>query len=624
MRARGQRVRLLSFRPAAVVACALILGASTVGPAPDSQPRVADQPPLAEDVRLASINLLPAVERAWTPRTLREGCRGSRDVITEADLLLQNRYRIGNNRLVTLPANPTWRENPLHDDNWQFDFHTLRFVLTLEHAWALTGNSRYLGRALYLLKDWYLDNPRSHPASPFSWNDHSTAWRAMVYACTSSIVTDPLWLRQALDLHGVTLASSSFYVHHGNHALNQAIGLLEVGAVRHRSDWMRLAANRVNTLVAESVTSTGVCVEQSVQYAYYNYRRYSYARSRLRATSQPITVAFARVDLMPTFLAWASVPNGQYELIGDTTAEPLPSIPGTIAEFVASGGTRGPKPAGTIRVYGAGYAFGRTGWGEKRPFAKETAFSLKFGPAVAFHGHVDGGSLNVYGFGRRLIVGSGTYTYNAGPYREYFVGRRAHSTVDVTGAAYIRTAATTLRFQKRTPTAFAISVRVGRYAGVNDTRSVVFSRALGYLVVDDRLAASTSHTYTQMWHLFPGARVTRSGRAMRTTSSGGSVFITQLAVAPTTSIVRGATNPIQGWRTLKFNSKVSAPAVLARRTGRSARFVTLIVPTASATTRVKVLYSHYWSDGFSLVVSIDGHRERVRLDGTTVAIRSLD
>jgi hypothetical protein len=560
----------------------------------------------------------------WTPPTLRDGCRVSGDAITEADLLLRNRYHLGAEPYVTLPADPTWAEDPFHDYNWLFNYHALRFVLTLEQAWAQTGSTEYLDRAMFLLRDWYIDNPRSNPPSPFSWNDHATAWRAMVLACTAEIVTPPTSLRAALDLHGATLASSSFYVRHGNHALNQAIGLLDVGAVRNRSDWKALAADRINTLVVESVTTSGVSIEQSIGYTYYNYARYSYARIRLRATGQPISSAFARVDKMPTFLGWASLPNGQYELIGDTQAHPLPAIRGTLAEFVATAGGSGPKPVSTTRIYGAGYAFGRTGWGENRPFEDEIAFSLKFGPPVRFHGHVDGGSLNMYGFGRRLIVGSGTYSYNPGPFRDYFVGRRSQNTVDVSGARYVRSGATSLLFQSRTPSAFAVSVRVRRYEGVSDMRTVAFSRRLGYLVVDDRLSASTSHTYTQMWHLFPGASLVKGDRSVRTTSTGGSVLIRQLALAPTISVVRGATNPIQGWRTLRYNSKVTAPAVLARRTGRSARFLTLIVPMPSPTTSVRVLYLRYSSKGFSLVVSVGGKRERMTLDGSTVSVRALN
>lgn len=551
---------------------------------------------------------------------LRDGCLGSGNALANAADLLRNRYKLGSRPAVTLPANPTWSEDPFHDKNWEFNYHSLRFILDLEQAWATTGDTAYKDRALYLLRDWYIDNPRSDPPSDFSWDDHATAWRAMVYACTAELFGTPTWLINALDLHGRTLASSSFYVYHGNHALNQAIGLLEVGAVRQRADWRKLAADRINKLVVESVTTSGVSVEQSIGYQWYNYARYVYARTRLGETGGHVSTVFSRIDLMPTFLGYATLPNKQYELIGDTGSTTSHAIPGTIAQFAATGGLLGPHPGATLRIYGAGYAFGRTGWGDTRPYGDEIAFSLKFGPGRQFHGHADGGALNLYGYGRRLIVGTGTYTYSSSPYRNYFLGRHSQNVVDVTGAAFDPSATTSFKFSTRTSRAYALSVRVNGYKGVSDTRTIVFSRRLGYMVVEDRLSSLTSHDYTQMWHLFPGAKPAITGATVRTMATGGSLVIKQLGIAPKISAVTGRTNPIQGWRTLKYGSKVAAPALLSRRTGRSVRFITLLVPIPTPGTSVKVLSSRITSTGFSIVVSVGGKRERVTLDGSSVSI----
>ena len=283
------------------------------------------------------------------------------------------------------------------------------------------------------------------------------------------------------------LADPRFFVRHGNHALNQSIGLLDIGCFLHRPGWMGLAADRIAGLIAESVDTQGVANEQSIGYEYYDYRRYGAAEDRLRACGQHVPAAFGRVDRMPTFLGWATLPNGQYELIGDTHAGHATAIPGTLAEFAATAGTAGPRPFGTFATFVAGYAFGRSGWGETRPFADETAFAVRYGRGRAFHGHADGGSLTVYGLGSRLIVGSGTYSYNPGPYRRYFVGRSAQSVVTVGGVPYRVGATTPLLFRIETAEALGVAVKVQGYAGVSDTRTVIFSRTGGYLLVDDRL-----------------------------------------------------------------------------------------------------------------------------------------
>ena len=152
----------------------------------------------------------------------------------------------------------------------------------------------------------------------------------MVYACTAAILPSSAWLQGALELHGRVLADERVYEDHGNHALNQAIGLLEVGCVLHRAGWLDLAARRINGLVVESVDAQGVTNEQAIGYEYYNYNRYQIAAVRLKACGETRSTLFSRIGLMPTFLGWATLPDRAYEQIGDTT----PSSP-----------TRSPAPS---------------------------------------------------------------------------------------------------------------------------------------------------------------------------------------------------------------------------------------------------------------------------------------
>ncbi len=456
-----------------------------------------------------------------------------------------------------------------------------------------------------------------------SWDPHATAWRATVYECTAEIVPMSTWLKQALTLHGSTLASPAFYVRHGNHALNQAIGLLDIGCFLRRASWLDLASGRINTLIGESVDSQGVTNEESIGYQEYNYNRYLAAERRLKACGRAASPMFARVDRMPTFLGWATLPNREYEMIGDTEAARGISVPGTLSEFTASGGTAGSPPTSGFQLYRAGYAFGRSGWGATRPYADETAFSVRFGPGRRYHGHADGSALTLYGQGSRLIVGSGKYTYSSSPYRTYFLGRTAQNVVTVEGLRYRTSASTSLLYQVATADAYGLAVRVTGNPGVADTRSVVYSRTGGYLVVDDRLSGSTSRTFTQLWHLAPGSKPTVSGRTIRTHTSGGNVVISQLAGTSRTSIVTGRTSPIQGWRSYSYNHKVRSPAVQIRKTGRSAHFITLIVPVHDPATPIRVLSLTLRSGGYSLVVSIGDHTERLDVDGSRVRVTQL-
>ena len=239
----------------------------------------------------------------------------------------------------------------------------------------------------------------------------------MVLACAAEEI-DTAWMEDALRLHGETLADENFYVHEGNHAFNQAQGLLALGCVLGETDWIDLGLTRISDVAKESVDAQGVTNEQAVGYQLYNYVIYREATDRLAACGHESPSGFERVDLMPEFLAHATLPNGNYVMLGDTEARPARKIRGTIAEFAATKGERGPKPDTNVAIYDAGFVLVRTGWGEDRPIEDEVFVSARFRPPKIHHGHVDGGSLTVYGYGSPLIVDSGKYTYAHDEWRD--------------------------------------------------------------------------------------------------------------------------------------------------------------------------------------------------------------
>ncbi len=563
----------------------------------------------------------PGAARAATEPP-REGCRGPADSVAVADALLQNRYTLATFKTVTLPANPTWAEDPLHNVNWLFNYHSLRFVLALTTAWTETGDTRYLDRAAFLLWDWYHDNPRGSAPSSWAWDEHSTAWRATVYVCAAEIMPASTWLTRALVLHGNVLADPAFYRGEGNHALNQDIGLLEVGCHMDRADWMHTAATRMTSLIGASVDSAGTINEQSVFYEYYNYTRYTFGSKRLVECGQPVSSVFARVALMPTFLAHATYPNGTWVPLGDTQASRAQSIAGTPAEFAATQGASGPKPTSTSRVYGAGFAFVRTGWGESRPYADETMISIRFGPARRFHGHDDGTSVTLYGYGGTVLHDSGVFDITAGAYRRYFIGRAAHNLVTVDGLTALK-AATSVRWKRSSSTMFELAMTQKPYTGVTSQRRVTFSRQLGYVLVEDRLSATKSRTFRQLWHLREGSRPTISGSRTWTRSTGSNVLIVQLIAPAAVRTITGATSPIQGWLSYRGGTKVAAPVVEARRSGTSVKFLTLLVPYAATKPVVTVSDLRLITSGYALTVTIDGHRERVAAGTSDSRIVSL-
>jgi hypothetical protein len=541
--------------------------------------------------------------------------------VAAADELMANRYRFAFHPVVvTLPADLRWDENPLNDRNWQFQFHTLRWASRLSAAYEVTGERRYLDRYQTVLRSWFEKNPRANPPSPWSWNDHSTAWRALVFADAVRHLGRPAWLVEALRLHGRTLADPSFYVRNGNHALNQDIGLLGVACVLDERPWAELARSRMSTLILDSIDVQGVTNEQSVDYHLYNYLRYVAAGDALQDCGMSLPGGFERVATMPDFLAYATLPNGEYELIGDTEVSPAREIPGTIADFAASAGQRGLRPPAVSVVYEAGFAFGRSGWGDARPFADEVFYSLRFGPRRHLHGHLDHEAVTLYGFGRRLLLDRGKYAYENDAFRRYVVSREAHNVVTVDGLAFDPRTETALSSRRSNQERDALVVRHSGYPGVTSQRRVVFARADDLLVVHDRLRADRPLTFRQLWQLPEGSSPAASGGRVVTRLGRGNVAIHQLAGEVRHQVVAGRRDPMQGWQSYHYNQIIPAPTVEAVQTGRAVDYLTLLVP-ASGTPRVRVLRASVAENGFAVLVETDAGRRGLRADGPEAMVR---
>jgi hypothetical protein len=547
-------------------------------------------------------------------------CRTDGDYTRVADALLEHRYILPPHPAVSLPAVLTWREDPFHDNNWRFQFHALGYVVTLLERGAETGDGRYVARATELVRSWLASNPREAPPSSYSWYDHSTALRARVLVCVAGVIGLKPWLRAGLVLHGEVLSDRDEWSP-GNHGTDQMIGLLDIGCLLGRQDWRSLAADRIHMFMRTNVDAEGVSIEQAVGYQHYTWMRFEAARELLRRCDQPVGDAFARHALMPRMLAHATLPNREYELLGDTLGGPAPIIQGTIAEYAATAGASGPKPRATDARYSAGFLFARTGWGETRRFANEVAWTMRYGPARIQHGHLDHGSLTLYGFGRRLLLDPGLYQYESTALRRWIISRSAHNVVTA-DRPFILAHSPLLRFTRR-PSSIDVVVDVNAHQGIEHQRRVIFSRRLHYLVVEDRLSSQRSSVFKQLWHLREGADPTRTRGEVATHARLGNVLIRQLIGGGTTRFVTGSSDPPQGWVSYRYNEIIPAPMVEVERTGRSARYLTLIVPSARPDPSVTVDVSSIRVAGFTLTIRTPRGAERLRATRDGVEIIPL-
>ena len=170
----------------------------------------------------------------------------------KADRIMARHLQLGTHPDWILPVNPTWREQPFNADlNWLFNYHALRWLLPLLQAGRDTGDTTYTARAEFLLKDWLASNPSvpvCHEAGLERHGDRvpgDPSWPVR-----RAISGRPSWLLAGLKTHGTALADPKFYVWHGNHALNQVIGLVDVACVLANATWKTVASSRMAALVS--------------------------------------------------------------------------------------------------------------------------------------------------------------------------------------------------------------------------------------------------------------------------------------------------------------------------------------------------------------------------------------
>ena len=159
-----------------------------------------------------------------------------------ADDLLADVYHLGQHPAVTLPHDLTWREDPLRRPAVAPEVPDAALRDGAHVPWQATDDGTYRDRGIELVRSWIAANPYrvgrvpvrlEGPGHRVAGDDpgvhrgdaaaEATGWTR------PSPTTAPCW------------RIPTFYVVGGNHALNQSIGLLDVGCYVGRTDWQQLA-----------------------------------------------------------------------------------------------------------------------------------------------------------------------------------------------------------------------------------------------------------------------------------------------------------------------------------------------------------------------------------------------
>jgi Heparinase II/III-like protein len=473
-----------------------------------------------------------------------------------------------------------WSINPFSHPTWFETYESGSWIEALIERYLQGGPGAepYAARANTLLLSWIHD-------VPIQVRDPRTL------ICASEALPGQGWIQDQI------AAMVNYQIAHWqgawNHGLKQDLEILGIGCAypagafggqalkwRQAARQQMLASFAPNQL-GPAVDAQGATNEQATGYARFTYYLWTQAERQLAACGywMPASIT-SRIGLMPTFLAEATQPDGNLAQIGDTYVETPGPTPGIALQDTGTDGAAGAPPR--VAVYAAGYVFGRSTW---RPFGSASFYSLRFGPGRQVHGHDDHMSVTYYARGRNLLVNAGHTGYENTAYRAYLQSPQASNVLVMPGVPFSPSAPTDLIRQVIGPDGQFFELTDTAFGGNPRTRSVYVCQHPDLVLVFDRASGATS--YQQLWHLDPGLTVTRVSRSSAVaTAPGTQLDISQIPLPgqliprASTQVIRGRTNPYQGWVSRQMLQRIPAPVITMTRTGPSTAMLTLIAPAS--------------------------------------------
>lgn len=483
------------------------------------------------------------------------------------------------NQTWKMPADITWYENPFKEPNWVAQFHMMRWIDPLRRQ-AEKGDIALLDLWLHIAEGWIEKNPPGRGRANYSWSDMIEAGRAMTFAFALPVLEDhrpeklPVIL-ESLQQHGDWLAEEK-HIRTGNHALQQHQGLLVIGAILQRPDWVDLAVQRSEKMLHDTYDDQGINEEGAVQYHQINFIWWNNLGRRVRIATGSTPDAFRRVERAPLAMAHATRPDGRYELIGDTEEFTPRALGHPAIDYVSSAGAQGVAPLDRVAVYDSGYIYGRSSWGDgQERFQDASFYSLRYGPQNRIHGHADGMALTLWAGRESLLVDSGKYAYDAkDPYRAHLLSREAHNSLTIAGAEYDRTAVVELTASSRHDCFEHYRFEDQGYSGVRLSREVLISMRWKIALVVDSFDADHDVSMSQWWHLSPEASHRKEDSSIVTRTATNELRLAWSTSTTRTRITRGTKNPIQGWFSPTWRTLEPVRTIEASASGRSGRLIT--------------------------------------------------
>ncbi|MDA0709938.1 MAG: alginate lyase family protein [bacterium] len=498
-----------------------------------------------------------------------------------------------------------WEWDPQNDIEWVATVFRFYWAPPLAHAFAATGDERYVQAFVELASDWIARYPLENHEQVhakythwkgFAWLDIQTGRRASsIFAAFKSLVHGKSFTPTFLGVRLASLYDHQMKTEHlpmnkiHNKAVFEQRGFMNIATLipefKDTQRWLEMARQRTESLFLEQVTSDGVQREWS--YGYHNGVLNDAREIAVQLALAGIQVSESyteRIRLMYEYIFAVATPDLGAPMYGDGSRPLVDSadrsswpLYDTLME--ASRYLKDPKYAARAVLdadhlpHQTSYAFPeagmyalRSGWG-----TDAIHMGLHCSPlAISSHDHPDNGTFELYAYGRWLMPDSGFYVYGHDPEaREWHRQTRVHQTMTVDGKDSVVDGRHLLWHSDEAWD--ALVVENPSYPHLTHRRSLWFVDRRFFVLLDEAIGDATGEL--NLHFQFAPGDISVEATGAYTQFADANVLVRAARNVPVTLAQES------GWFAWKYGFRTERQAIrLTHATQAPAAFLTLVIP----------------------------------------------
>lgn len=381
--------------------------------------------------------------------------------------------RVAEDRIVTFDGRRVvldregWAADNPSDPSWTLWFHSLAWLVPL----ALDDSRTAVD--VFIERDKALPDPGAAVGNrirrPVGWTQGQFRTRLDTANCLYNLTDDPRLVPIAKRLAEVNMDPRRYpgppRSPVNNHGTMGNVTLMQAGRTFGQPEWVDFALKRFRRDLPYVFETCGMMREQSSTYQLHNLKLWEKTASLLGTALDPERRALGALVR----------PDGVLEAIGDG------------------------QPDSGLEPNGALLWCKETGWAAGT--VEGAHFTLRFGPAMRYHGHQDHGGLTWFALGAPVLSDRGLFSKDRGPRFDYAHTMAAHSVFEPVGSPTYDpdTRATRASATEYSLRDAADGIERTREVTIGPTRLIVRDRGMG------------PKEWIQHWQLAPGWEPTATG-----------------------------------------------------------------------------------------------------------------